>query len=74
MFHDDIFQKNAQIAVYFPGKETFIYKTLNWLLFISLVFFDYRFSHFCSKYLFYPEAKENLRNEVGFYQQHDPRI
>jgi len=38
MFPNDIFQKNTQIAVYFPDKETFIYKTLNWLLFISLVF------------------------------------
>ena len=38
MFPNDIFQKNTQIAVYFPEKETFIYKTLNWLLFISLIF------------------------------------
>ena len=38
MFPNDIFQKNVQIAVYFPDKETFIYKTLNWLLFISLIF------------------------------------
>jgi len=38
MFPNDIFQKNTQIAVYFPDKETFIYKTLNWLLFISLIF------------------------------------
>ncbi len=38
MFPNDIFQKNTQIAVYFPDKDTFIYKTLNWLLFISLIF------------------------------------
>ena len=38
MFPHDIFQKNIQIAVYFPDKETFIYKTLNWLLLISLIF------------------------------------
>lgn len=38
LYPNDIFQKNAQIAVYFPQKESFIYKTLNWLLFISLVF------------------------------------
>ena len=38
MYPNDIFQKNVQIAVYFPDKETFIYKTLNWLLFISLIF------------------------------------
>lgn len=33
-----IFQKNTLISVYFPGRDTFIYKTLNWLLFISLIF------------------------------------
>jgi two-component system, OmpR family, phosphate regulon sensor histidine kinase PhoR len=38
MFPHNIFQKNVQIAVYFPDKETFIYKTLNWLLLISLIF------------------------------------
>lgn len=34
----DIFQKNVRLSVYFPGKDTFIYKTLNWLLLISLFF------------------------------------
>jgi len=38
MFPNDIFQKNTLIAVYFPEKESFIYKTLNWLLLISLIF------------------------------------
>jgi len=38
MFPNDIFQKNIQLSVYFPDKESFIYKTLNWLLLISLIF------------------------------------
>jgi two-component system phosphate regulon sensor histidine kinase PhoR len=38
MFPNDIFQKNTQLSVYFPDKESFIYKTLNWLLLISLIF------------------------------------
>jgi len=38
MFPNDIFQKNIRLSVYFPEKESFIYKTLNWLLLISLIF------------------------------------
>lgn len=38
LYPNDIFQKNIKLAVYFPGKDTFIFKTLNWLLIISLVF------------------------------------
>lgn len=38
MFPNDIFQKNIRLSVYFPNKDSFIYKTLNWLLFISLLF------------------------------------
>lgn len=38
LFPNDIFQKNAQISIYFPNKESFIYETLNWLLIISLIF------------------------------------
>jgi two-component system, OmpR family, phosphate regulon sensor histidine kinase PhoR len=38
MFPNNIFQKNVQLTVYFPDKETFIYKTLTWLLLISLIF------------------------------------
>jgi len=38
MFPNDIFQKNIQLSVYFPQKDSFIYKTLNWLLLISLIF------------------------------------
>ncbi|HAQ18996.1 MAG TPA: hypothetical protein DCR40_07150 [Prolixibacteraceae bacterium] len=38
LFPNDIFQKNIRLSVYFPEKESFIYKTLNWLLLISLIF------------------------------------
>jgi two-component system phosphate regulon sensor histidine kinase PhoR len=38
LFPNDIFQKNIKLSVYFPEKQSFIYKTLNWLLIISLIF------------------------------------
>jgi two-component system phosphate regulon sensor histidine kinase PhoR len=38
LFPNDIIQKNIRLSVYFPEKDSFIYKTLNWLLFISLIF------------------------------------
>lgn len=38
LFPNEIIQKNKLLAVYFPGKNTLIYKTLNWLLIISLAF------------------------------------
>jgi len=38
LYPNDIFQKNTRLAIYFPEKDTFIFKTLNWLLIISLVF------------------------------------
>jgi two-component system phosphate regulon sensor histidine kinase PhoR len=38
LFPNGIFEKNTQLSVYFPDKDSFIYKTLNWLLFISLIF------------------------------------
>ena len=38
LFPNDIIQKNLLLSVYFPQKDSFIYKTLNWLLLISLVF------------------------------------
>jgi two-component system phosphate regulon sensor histidine kinase PhoR len=38
LYPNDIFQKDIKLAVYFPEKDTFIFKTLNWLLVISLVF------------------------------------
>ena len=38
LYPNGIFQKNAMLSVYFPDKDSFIYKTLNWLLLISLIF------------------------------------
>lgn len=38
LYPNGIFQKNAIISVYFPEKESFIYKSLNWLLLVSLIF------------------------------------
>ncbi|HZL10289.1 MAG TPA: HAMP domain-containing sensor histidine kinase [Prolixibacteraceae bacterium] len=38
LFPNGIFQKNVKLSIYFPEKESFIYKTLNWLLLISLIF------------------------------------
>ena len=38
LYPNGIFQKNALLSVYFPEKDSFIYKTLNWLLLISLIF------------------------------------
>lgn len=38
LYPNGIFQKNALLSVYFPQKESFIYKSLNWLLLASLFF------------------------------------
>ncbi|HET6557736.1 MAG TPA: HAMP domain-containing sensor histidine kinase [Prolixibacteraceae bacterium] len=38
LYPNDIIQRNIHLAVYFPEKGSFIYKTLNWLLIISLLF------------------------------------
>ena len=38
LYPNDIFQKNIKLAVYFPGKDGFIYRSLNWLLLASFVF------------------------------------
>ncbi|MDP2112518.1 MAG: HAMP domain-containing sensor histidine kinase [Bacteroidota bacterium] len=38
LYPNGIFQKNTLLSVYFPEKESFIYKTLNWLLLMSLFF------------------------------------
>jgi two-component system phosphate regulon sensor histidine kinase PhoR len=38
LFPNNIIQKNIRLSIYFPEKDTFIYKTLNWLLLISLIF------------------------------------
>ena len=38
LFPNNIIQKNLRLSIYFPEKGSFIYKTLNWLLLISLLF------------------------------------
>jgi two-component system phosphate regulon sensor histidine kinase PhoR len=38
LFPNDIIQKNIRLAIYFPDRESFIYKTLRWLLLMSLFF------------------------------------
>ena len=38
LYPNDIFQKNLQLSVYFPGKENFILRSMNWLLAASLLF------------------------------------
>ena len=38
LYPNGIFRKDALLSVYFPEREELIYKTLNWLLFISLIF------------------------------------
>jgi len=38
LYPNDIFQKNIELAVFFPGKDSFIYRSLNWLLLASFFF------------------------------------
>lgn len=38
LYPNDIFQKNIELAVFFPGKDGFIYRSLNWLLVASFFF------------------------------------
>lgn len=38
LYPNDIFQKNIQLAVYFPDRESFVYRSLNWLLIASFFF------------------------------------
>jgi two-component system phosphate regulon sensor histidine kinase PhoR len=38
LYPNDIFQKNIQLAVWFPGRDSFIYRSLNWLLVASFLF------------------------------------
>ncbi len=38
LYPNDIFQKNLKLAVSFPGKSGFIYRSLNWLLVASFLF------------------------------------
>ncbi|HPE75643.1 MAG TPA: HAMP domain-containing sensor histidine kinase [Draconibacterium sp.] len=38
LYPNDIFQKNLQLALFFPGRENFVYRSLNWLLLSSFLF------------------------------------
>jgi two-component system phosphate regulon sensor histidine kinase PhoR len=38
LYPNDIIQKNLKLAVYFPERESFIYRSLNWLLIASFLF------------------------------------
>lgn len=38
LYPNDIFQKNIKLAVIFPERENFIYRSLNWLLVASFLF------------------------------------
>jgi len=38
LYPNDIFQKNIYLAVHFPEKDSFIYRSLNWLLVASFMF------------------------------------
>jgi two-component system phosphate regulon sensor histidine kinase PhoR len=38
LYPNDIFQKNIRLALWFPGRESFIYRSLNWLLVASFLF------------------------------------
>ena len=38
LYPNDIFQKNIKLAVNFPGKDSFIFRSLNWLLVASFMF------------------------------------
>jgi len=38
LYPNDIFQKNIKLAVFFPEKDSFIYRSLNWLLIASFLF------------------------------------
>lgn len=38
LYPNDIFQKNLKLSVYFPGRENFIYRSINWLLVASFLF------------------------------------
>jgi two-component system phosphate regulon sensor histidine kinase PhoR len=38
LYPNDIFQKNIKLALWFPGRDRFIYRSLNWLLIASFLF------------------------------------
>jgi two-component system, OmpR family, phosphate regulon sensor histidine kinase PhoR len=38
LYPNDIFQKNLKLALWFPGRDNYIYRSLNWLLLASFLF------------------------------------
>ena len=38
LYPNDIFQKNIKLALWFPERESYIYRSLNWLLLASFLF------------------------------------
>lgn len=38
LYPNEIFRKNIQLAVWFPDRDSFIYRSLNWLLVASFLF------------------------------------
>jgi two-component system phosphate regulon sensor histidine kinase PhoR len=38
LYPNDIFQKNLKLALWFPGRDRYIYRSLNWLLLASFLF------------------------------------
>ncbi len=38
LYPNDIFQKNMKLALWFPGRDSFIYRSINWLLLSSFLF------------------------------------
>jgi len=38
LYPNDIFQKNIKLALFFPNRDSFVYRSLNWLLVASFLF------------------------------------
>lgn len=38
LYPNDIFQKNIKLALFFPNRDSFVYRSLNWLLIASFLF------------------------------------
>lgn len=66
LYPNGIFQKNALLSVYFPDKDSFIYKTLNWLLFISLIFSIIVLVTFAFSIYFILKQKKNSEMKSDF--------
>ena len=58
LFPNSITHKYLRLSVYFPQKDSFIYKTLNWLLLISLIFSIIVLVTFCFSIYFILKQKK----------------